>query len=328
MVVGVLRNGLKSALPVLIIFSFVVSIISLFSTTNSLSDNSINIIYRILTGSIINRVGIVMINILVLVIGAILLSYYSIRQEVVDKQNYLPAFLYLFFGGMTMDCNLLHPSFFANIFIFLFLINITEAYRNEYVLSLVFNAAFFLSLALFFYINYAFFIPLFFICLIILRAFNWREWACGVLGLVAPVFMYACICYLANYDFTEFISYTGLLFYYFQKPLISEFFYPLFFMLIILLIFVVLRHSAVGFGSKIKTQKTTAITYWMIVLTLINFFSKNNNYYFPLIASVIPLSLLLGEYFFSIKKLKVANTLLFLLMTVGSLLFLVKLGAF
>lgn len=328
MVVGVLRNGLKSALPVLILFFILVSAVSFFSTTNSLSDDSINIIYRIFSHSIRSKWGITSTNLFVLAVGAFLLTFYSIRQEVVDKQNYIPAFLYLFFGGITLNSDLIHPAFFANIFILLFLIYITDTYRSEYSLSQIFNAAFFVSLSLFFYINYAFFIVLFFICLSVLRAFNWREWMCGILGLAAPVFIYSCIGYLANFNFSEFISYSGVLFYYFQKPLISEFFYPLFLILIILLVFTVLRHSSVGLGSKIKTQKTTAITYWMIVLTLINFFSKNNNYYFPLIASVIPVSLLLGEFFYSMKKLKVANTLLVLLLAAGSLLFLVKLNVF
>lgn len=326
MVVGVLKNGLKGALSVTIIFFVLFISISLFSTTSSISDNSINIIYNLLSQSCKSRLLIILINFLTLAFGAVLISYYSIRQEVVEKQNYIPAFLYLFFGGLTLNTDLIHPAYFANIFILTSLIYVTDSYREEEVLAPLFNAAFFIAIAMFFYINYAFFIVLFVICLLVLRPFNWREYTVGLLGFFAPVFIYACGGYLANFNFHNIVSYSGVLLYYFQVPLVSEYFYPLFFYLIILLFAGVFRHISKGLGSKIKTQKNMGIIYWLMVLSLINFFSKNNNYYFPLIASVIPISILLGDYFSAIKQLKVANTLFFLLLVCGSLLFLVKLG--
>ncbi len=181
---------------------------------------------------------------------------------------------------------------------------------------------------MFFYINYAFFVFLFFIALIVLRPFNWREWLVGLLGLIAPVFIYCCLGYLLNYNFFEFFNHLGGLFYYFQKPIISEYFYPLFGCLILLLVLGLFKHFANGLGSKIKTQKNFGIIYWLMFLSLINFISKNNNFYFPLfplIASIIPISILLSDYFYNIKQLKIANTLFFLLLASGSFLFLSEL---
>lgn len=325
MVVGTLKKGLKGALPVLIIFFILFVSISSFNSTNSISDNSNNILYNILKEYYTGMISINLINFFIMALGALLISIYAIRQEVVEKANYIPAFLYIFFTSLTLNNQLIHPSFIANIFILLALIYVTETYREDFVLAQIFNGAFFTSLAMFFYINYAFFIFLFFICLIVLRPFNWREWIVSLLGLIAPVFIYACIGYLANYNFADFFNYLGELFYYFQKPLVSEYFYPLFFMLLILLFVGIGKHLTKGLGSKIKTQKNLSIVYWFMALSLVNFFSKNNNYYFPLIASIIPISILLSDYFFHIKQLKVANTLFFLLLASGSFLFLLKL---
>lgn len=328
MVVGALKKGLKGALPVTVIFLILIFSLAIFSTTSSISDDSINIFFSLLAKNCKSNISIILINFFTLSIGAGLISFYAIRQEVVEKQNYLPAFLYLFFGGLTLNNDLIHPAYFANVFILLSLIYITDTYREDEVLSALFNAAFFIALAMFFYINYAFYILLYFICLLVLRPFNWREWTVGLLGFVAPVFIYACIGYLANFNFNIIFSYSGALLYYFQVPVVSEYFYPLFFYLIILLVVGVFRHMSKGLGSKIKTQKNMGIIYWLMVLSLINFFSKNNNYYFPLIASVIPISILLGDYFAAVKQLKVSNTLFFLLLAFGSLLYLVKLGVF
>lgn len=325
MVVGILKKGLKGALPVLIIFFVLFISLSFLSTTPSISDDSVNILYDQLKQSITGKFAINIINFFVLVAGAVLISYYTIKQEVVDKLNYLPSFLYLFFSAITLNNNLIHPSLIANVFILLALIYITDTYREEHVLAAIFNAAFFISLAMFFYINYAFFVLLFFIALIVLRPFNWREWTIGIFGLIAPIFIYACLGYLTNFDYSDFFKHLGGLFYYFQKPVISEYFYPLLGCLILLIVLEIGKHFTKGLGSKIKTQKNIGLIYWLMFLSLINFISKNNNFYFPLIASIIPISILLSDYFYHIKQLKIANTLFFLLLACGSFLFLMNL---
>lgn len=326
MVVGVLKNGLTRALPVVILFFILFIALSLFSTTNLQSVNYDNILYSVLQKKFTGTFSIILINTICFGVGAILISMYTIRQEVVEKSNYIPSFLYVFFSAITLNNTLLHPSLIANVFILLSLIYVTDTYREELVLSKLFNAALFTSLATFFYINYAFFILFFFIALIILRPFSWREWLVSLLGLISPVFVYFCIGYLINIPFTDFLTYLLNLFTNFQKPLLSEYFYPLFFWLLLLLLFGAVKHFTRGLGGKIKTQKNLGLMYWLFLLSLVNFFSKNNNSYFPLIASVIPISVLLSDYFYGIKQLKIANTLFFLLLVSGALLFLMNIN--
>lgn len=326
MVIGVLKKGLTTALPVIILFFVAFITISLFSTTNLQPVDYRNILYSLLRKNVTGAFSITLINLIVLGLGALLISMYTIRQEVVEKLNYIPSFLYVFFGAITLNNTLLHPSLAANVFILLSLMAITDTYREENVLSKIFNGALFTSLATFFYINYAFFVVFYFIALLILRPFNWREWLITILGLIAPVFIYFCIGYLINIPFTDYLTYILNLFKNFQKPLLSEYFYPLFFCLIILLVLGAGKHFSKGLGGKIKTQKNLGLMYWLFLLSMINFFSKNNTSYFPLIASVIPMSVLLSDYFYNIKQLKIANTLLFLLLATGALLFLMNLN--
>ncbi len=326
MVIGVLKKGLTTALPVIILFFIVFITLSLFSTTDSHPVNYDNILYYRLQKNVTGAFAITLINILCFGIGAVLISVYTIRQEVVEKSNYIPSFLYVFFGAITLNHSLLHPSMVANVFILLSLISVTDTYREEHVLSKIFNGALYTSIATFFYVNYAFFVLFYFIALLILRAFNWREWFVTILGLLAPVFVYFCIGYLINIPFTDFPGYILNLFTNFQKPLLSEYFYPLFIGLLILLLLGAGKHFTKGLGGKIKTQKNLGLMYWLLLLSIVNFFSKNNNSYFPLIASVIPISVLLSDYFYNIKQLKIANTLLFLLLASGALLFLMNLA--
>jgi len=323
-VVGPLKKGLRVALPVIIIFFLVFQCLPLFWVSSLKSVDSRNIFYTLIQGCFNAYPAVFSINFLCIAFGAMLISVFTVKHEIVDKQNYIPAFLYIFFCALTLNKNLAHPALFANIFILLALNEITDSYRQENVLSRIFNAAFYTCLAFFFYINYAFFILLFFVTLSILRPFNWKEWVISLVGFFSVLFMYACVGYLANYDFSEFFINVGELLVFFQKPSISEYFYPLFISIWILLGLAIFKYISGGAGGTIKTQKTMSLVYWFLVLSVINFFSKNNSSFFPVIASVIPLSILLGDYFFNIKQLKIANTLFFFLLASGAVLFLMQ----
>jgi hypothetical protein len=260
-------------------------------------------------------------------LAAVLISVFTIRHEIVDKQNYLPAFLYLFFSSLILGKELVHPALVANIFILLAINALMDTYRMENALSKIFNGAFFTSIAMFFYLNYAFFVILFFIALIILRPFSWRELIIGIIGLLSPLFMYRCVGYLANFNANTFFNDLGELVLFFQRPLMSEYFYPILICIVLLLLLGIAKHLSSGLGSKIKTQKNMGLIYWFLVLSIVNFFAKNNNFYFPTIASIIPISVLFGDYFYNVKQLKVSNTLFFFLLAGGSLLILMRLNA-
>ncbi len=326
MIVGPLKKGLKGALPTIILFFALVISSTLFSVTTYSSIDSRNILYSLLQKNVHSQIVIYLINILCLSLGALLISIFTIKHEIVEKQNYLPAFLYLFFNSLILTKDLVHPSVISNIFILLALNALIDTYRMEYALSKIFNAAFYTCIAMFFYLNYAFFIALFFITLIILRSFSWRELIIGIIGLMAPVFIYMSIGYLANFNSSDFFNNLTELILFFQKPLMSEYYYPVLICMVILLLLTIAKHLSAGLGSKIKTQKTMGLIYWFLLFSVVNFFAKNNNFYFPTIASIIPISVLFGDYFYNIRQLKVANTLFFFLLAGGSLLILMHLN--
>ena len=141
MVIGVLKKGLTTALPVIILFFLIFIILAFFSSTNLSPTNYDNILYTILQKNITSTFSITLLNIICFGIGAVLISVYTIRQEVVEKSNYIPSFLYVFFGAITLNNTLIHPSLVANVFILLSLIYITDTYREEHVLSKIFNGA-------------------------------------------------------------------------------------------------------------------------------------------------------------------------------------------
>jgi hypothetical protein len=96
-------------------------------------------------------------------------------------------------------------------------------------------------------------------------------------------------------------------------------------MSILLFVFALFHYFGKGFGSKVKTQKTKYIMLWLLGLcVLMAFFEQLPD--MLLLSSMIPLSILLGDYIAEIRQLKIANTLLVLFMGTFVLVYLYALG--
>jgi hypothetical protein len=266
-------------------------------------------------------------NILVILAGAAMTSLLSISQEITGKNNYLPAFLYLLFAFTTTTNAFIHPALLANLCVLVSLYYFIGTYRVDHALPDLFKASFFMGLAPFFYTNYLLLLPLCFMTLIILRPFQWRDWAITLLGFLLPLYLFMSMSYLVNEDMWRMLSAFRDTMGSFQKPLVSEYYYPFLFMLLILLVLTIASYVARGFGAKIKTQKAKYVLLWLTLLVSINVF-LNNDSDFLFVSCIIPFSILIGDYLAELHQLKIANTLLFLLIGGFMVVYLHKLSVF
>ena len=124
---------------------------------------------------------------LILVIGeAFLLNFIVNENEVLEKQNYLPALFYIVFMSNNDAMLTLHPLLFGNLFILFALHKLLSSYRKDNAFSQAFDAGFLISIATLFYFPFVVFLPLLGVGLIIMRPFNWREWIISFLGASIP----------------------------------------------------------------------------------------------------------------------------------------------
>lgn len=251
------------------------------------------------------------ITLVVILTGAFFTNFLAIEQEITNKTNYLPAFLYLLFAFSANTKGLIEPILTANLFILPALNFLMNSYRQDDALPESFKAGLFMGLASFFCIHYIVIFPLSVIALIILRPFNWREWTVLLLGLLTPLYIYVSICYLTTNEafavFNMMKEATSSI----HKTLLSEYYMALIFMMMLVAVFALIRYLSKGFGGKVKTKKTKYILLWMLILSLVMvFFEQMSD--MILLPCIIPLSIIIGDYLSEIKQLKIANTLLVL----------------
>lgn len=314
MFIAPLKNNIQSSLIILSITSFSLWGCSfLFSSTgiNMANDEGILPILRFFTNTFSPFI-VQLISFLTVVIGALFLNFVTISQEITTKTNYLPAFLYILFAFSSTTKNNLQPLLVANLFILPALYFLISSYRQAVALSAFYKAGFFLGIASFFYTPYIIVFPIAFIAILLFKSFNWREWVVLSFGLITPVYFYITLNYLttsSNPPAFEFLknNITN-----FQKPIISEYYilYNLF--TVIVLFLAIFHYFNKGLGNKIKTVKIKYVILWMLLLSIVLMFNKQTSD-MVFLPSIIPLSIIIGDYLSEIKKLKIANTLLLLL---------------
>lgn len=328
MFAGLLNKGIRGSLVVLIGF-FAVSFILIYFSKISLETSTYpDLFYNYFTQKISNKLSVVALNFLFIGISVILISLITVNQEIVDKSNYFPVFIYLLLSVSCVNPLQISPQIFTNVFVLFSIYKLLDIYRKENVLRQIFEAAFWLCFSAYITISSIISFPLFFIILLILRPVNWREWVIALLGFLTPIFIYNCVAYLS--DFTQgFILDASIL--YFKSlriPSFSEYYLPLSLLLFVLIVLSILSNLMSGFGNTIKKQRSKSILFWFLLFATLGFFSGGASSSSIILTYAFPLSFFIGDFLFSIKQQKSKNTLLTLLLACASIILAGKLGIF
>lgn len=327
MIVGPLKSNIQASIIMLILLCIIAwsSTFAFINTDASLINYKEHILYNYFFGGNISFTLNQIISLIAILLGAFFVNFICIDQEITSKTNYLPAFLYVLFAFSASTKNMIEPILLANLFVLPSLYFLISSYRQDYALAEFFKAGLFMGLASFFCIHYIVVFPLSFIALIILRAFNWREWSVLLLGLITPLYIYVSICYLTTDDYFAVFGMIREATSSIQKPIVSEYYFGFIFIIVITLVFALVKSFSVGFGNKVKTKKTKNILLWMLLLSLIiMLFEQVSD--MVLLPCIIPLSIFIGDYLAEIKQLKMANTLLILFLGGFSIIYLHALG--
>ena len=129
----------------------------------------------------------------ILVIGfisleAIYLNNIFNRHEVLDKNSYLPAFMYILMMSLCASLLRFHPVILVNLLLLGALDKTFALFKQESPVSLLFDSCFLISIASLVYFPAVTMFILFLLALAILRHFSIREWLIAIIGFSLPYF--------------------------------------------------------------------------------------------------------------------------------------------
>ncbi len=256
-----------------------------------------------------------LLNFFFMLSGSFLVYRLCVHHEVGDKQNFIPAFVYLLLVSTLNSESPLHPLVIAHIPLLLMLLFFLSTYRKDGALSLVFDGAFLLALASLFYLPLLFFFPVAFIALIIFRTFSLREWILILIGLILPYFLAFSLLWIANTGADFWVSKWEQAFVSLHAPVFKRGSFLINTMVIILLLLATIHSFMHGFGNKVKTKKGKYLLWWMLFIGLLLTFVISESPVFTGTLIIIPASVFIGDYTGKIKKTGIADFLLLLFIT-------------
>lgn len=261
-------------------------------------------LYELIAGNFVNIPWLSCLIGLLLVIGeALLINFIVNENEVLSKQNYLPALFYIVFMSNNDAMLTLHPLLFGNLFLLFAIQKLLSSYRKDKAFSEAFDAGLLISTASLFYFPFAVFLPLLGIGLIILRPFNWREWFISFLGALIPYLFVCTFYFLYNQLYNLFYD---KMFYQFirEKPSLDfpkSFYFMLGLGWLLILFSIGKIVLGVGIGSQ-RTKKSIIFLVWFFFLSALSMLvaPEISTKYFS--AMAIPAAIFCANYFTNIKK--------------------------
>jgi len=237
-------------------------------------------------------------SLILLILQAFLINNVVERHHLLKEQGLLPALCYVVLMCTFPQMLFLHPALIANTFIIIALHKLLNFRTTEKVFPRIFDAAFLVAISsLFYYPSIAMYLLLC-VALVVLRSFNWREWAISLIGVSLP-YIFVMTWYFWFDQFETFIN-EKIFHFVMMKPFPfhnDTSFYILGGALVTLCLFALLPYIRQIALNTVQIGKRLFIITWFIFLSLAAVFliPDYTVVHFSLVA--IPLSIYLANYF-------------------------------
>jgi len=193
---------------------------------------------------------------------------------------------------------------------------ILGVYRNDFALDKLYLAGFFISIASLFWAPFAVFFLILVISLIILRPFVGREWVVSILGFLTPyffVYVYYFV-FKSGEKLDMLIANVSDSFKLIKQINQIHFAYYIFYGLIIILIAIASISIIRNFQKKkIRIRKFYTLNWWVFILSILLFVFFENVGYEIIFIIGMPISFLITDYFYAVKRNRYLNSILLIL---------------
>ena len=239
----------------------------------------------------------ILITVFLTVLQGLLLNFVINKYNLLGKPNYLTALLYVSLASMLTPFLTLSPTLICNFLLIWMIDKFLFIYRKVEINSLMYDLGLIVAVGTLFYFPFIAMFFLLWICLIILRPFNWREWVAGIVGFITVYFILFII-YLWFDKLSEFETIWLPL----TQTLPSSLNIDLHDYLVliapafILILFIIsIRQNF--FKSVVHIRKSFQLFFFMLVLGAASFYLNVNLEEYHFLLCIPPLSIYMAYYF-------------------------------
>jgi hypothetical protein len=243
------------------------------------------------------------ITITLLIFEALLINYILAENDLIPRNSYIAAFIFIIVTGLFKDLIVLNPVLFSNLFIIAALWLLLRLYEETEAYAIVFNIGTLVSVASMFYFPSVIFILLIWAGFIIYRIFSWREWLISIIGLTLPYLFLGTYYFWNDCLTTKILSYKEVLkFVNFYDYSPTIYVYIVIALLGLLLLLSVARLLSIINEKPIRIRKSISFMIWFFIISFISLNLSSNFSVLGFVMMFASLTVLLTLYISYSKK--------------------------
>ncbi len=223
-------------------------------------------------------------------------------HNLLAKQTYLPALLYITGSSLFLPFLILSPALICNFLLIWVMDKFLKLGKAQSAMNMMFDSGMLIALGTLISFPFVVMLSMLWLSLMMSRPFNWREWLVGPIGFLTIIFFVA-VFYYWNDSLESF--------YQIWIPLANRFpsnfsinyaDYLTLIPVIVILVLAALQLRENFFRSFISTRRAFQILFFMFVVAIVSFYTKPDFRLYHFLLTVPPGAVLLAYYFSNAKK--------------------------
>ncbi|UKJ08211.1 DUF6427 family protein [Solitalea lacus] len=248
-----------------------------------------------------NPVNNILITSVVVFIQAVIFGRIITRHNFFNKTTFLPELMYVVVCSMFTEFLTFSPIVFCNFFLLWILDKIFSLYRTQSTLQSVFDMGFIIGLGSLLYFPFLFIFPIVWYSLLVFKAFSWREWFTGLIGLIIPYILLGTW-YFWNDDFNDFYHlWLPFKFVLPQELAIEKSDYFALVPIVIVLLLSLNQVRVMFFKNVVQVRKSLQCLSFLMVLIVASYFLIPDRSINHLLLAAAPAATFMTFYFISAK---------------------------
>lgn len=246
--------------------------------------------------------GNVFIAAILIFIQAIIFNRVVNNHALLTKPSFLPALLYITGASLFEPFLILSPVLICNFLLILIMDKLLKIGKAPNTIMIMFDVGMFIALGTLIYFPFVVMMLLIWLSLMLYRSFNWREWVSGLVGFLIIMFFLAVFYYWNNNIGMFFKIWLPLKN---KFPTIFRIQYNDYLVLVpvtVMMVLAMIQLRENFFRSFISTRKAFQMLFFMFLIAVLSFYTKENFKLYHFLLCVPPGAVLLAYYFSNATK--------------------------
>lgn len=244
----------------------------------------------------------ILVAMVITVIQAVLFNRVINKHNLLGKPSFLPALMYVTSACLLVPFLVLNPALISNFLLIWMMDRFLGIYKQGHAMSVMYDCGIIVAIGTIIYFPFIAMLLTLWGCLLIFRAFNWREWSAGLLGF-ATVFFFIAVFYYWNNSLTKFYNiWLPLTSPFPTKFNINVYDYLVLIPIIPIIILAVFHLREKFFRSYVQIRKSFQLLFLMFIVAVVSFYLKSDHPIYHFLLCIPSGAVFMGYYFLNASK--------------------------